>query len=83
MQNSTTQHHINQSQLELVRGFYAHCYAAFHDNCRADFQAWAEQLDSAQIPWPLQNSIANIAQDRRSADIYLRTHLKQLDVIVH
>jgi len=74
---------ITRKQFEVLQGFFAHCYAVYHDNVKPDWAFWAEQLDTINIPWSVQNTVAVTAEDRSSIDLYLRTHLIRRNITVN
>lgn len=74
---------ITRKQYDYLLGFYAHCYAVYHDKSKADFGFWASQLDKANVPWCVQNSVAVTAEDKGSMSLYLSTHLANKGVTIH
>lgn len=74
---------ITRQQYDYLLGFYAHCYCVYHENTKSDFEFWATQLDDANIPWKIQNSVAVTAEDKGSNALYLSTHLKRKGVEIH
>ena len=74
---------INRKQLDLLQGFYAHCYCVYHLNIKPDFKFWADLLDANDVSWSIQNSVASIAEDKLSRALYLTTHLKNKGIEVN
>ena len=73
---------INRTQLNLLQGFFAHCFCVYHDGVKQDFSFWATQLDGAAVPWSIQNQIAQAAETRSNLGYYLTTLLKNIGVTV-
>ena len=73
---------INRNQYNALLGFYAHCYAVYHDGAPESFAFWASQLDSAEVPMSVQNSVAVAAEDKSSQSQYLSTILSERDITV-
>ena len=73
---------INSKQFDLLRGFYAHLYCVYHDGVKSDFGFYAEQLDSINVPWSVQNSVAVLAEDKASQSKYLSTLLAEQNIHV-
>jgi hypothetical protein len=71
---------INHKQFDVLSGFYAHLYCVYHDGVKSDFGFYAEQLDSINVPWSIQNRVAVMAEDRGSQSKYFRTLLKEKDI---
>lgn len=65
-------------QRDLLKGFYAHCYAANHNDGFLDAGFWMEQLDAAKIPWFIQNQVAHISTKRESISLYFNTLLNDI-----
>lgn len=73
---------INHKQLDLLKGFFAHCWCVYHEKTQQGFSFWAEQLDKANIPWSIQNIVAVSAEDKASINRYLTSILKDRDIII-
>lgn len=73
---------INRQQLSLLQGFYTHCFCVYHEKEKQAFSFYAEQLDQANIPWSIQNMVAEFAETRESIGLYLTTLLKERDITV-
>jgi hypothetical protein len=73
---------INRKQFDILLGFYTHCYCVYHDKVKQGFAFWSEQLDAANIPWSVQNTVANLADDKSTQQKYLRTLLLNNDINV-
>jgi len=68
---------LNRKQYDALLGFFAHCYAVYHDGARQDFPFWAKQLDNAQVPMSVQNNVAVMAEEKGSNAKYLSTLLSE------
>lgn len=73
---------INRKQLDLIQGFFAHCFCVYHDGVKQDFPFWATQLDNAAVPWNVQNQIAQAAERRSNLSLYVTTLLSNIGVTV-
>lgn len=71
---------INYSQYRLLQDFYLHCYNVFHFSAQDNFARWADDLDNLQIPWFIQNTVSDIAQDIKSKSLYLSSLLKNRSI---
>ena len=74
---------INRKQLDLLSGFYTHCYCVYHDKVKQYFAFWADQLDEAKVPWSVQNSVANLAEDKSTQAQYMSTLLANKNITVN
>lgn len=74
---------ITHNQFDTLQGFFAHCYAVYHDDVKPDWGFWATQLDTRNIPWSVQNTVAVTAEDKSSISLYLRTHLSHRNITVN
>lgn len=77
--NATT---INSKQLDLLKGFFTHCWCVYHESAQQGFGFWAQQLDNAGIPWSVQNTVSVSAEQRASRGKYLTTILKERNIVV-
>ncbi len=73
---------VSNNQLDLLKGFYLHCWSVFHQDVKQDFDFFAKTLDSAGISWRVQNVVAQIAEDYSSMNYYLKTSLKTKNIVI-
>jgi len=73
---------VSEKQLDLLRGFFLHCWTAYHGGGKLDGYGWGELLDRAGISWSVQNLVAMIAETRTSGGYYLRGLLNNNGVAV-
>jgi len=74
---------ISPKQADILQGFFAHVAAVNFDNVKSDYAFYASRLDSAGIPWHVQNAIAESAESRQNVfGLYFKTVLKNNGIII-
>ena len=73
---------ITSRQFEYLQGFYAHCFAVYHENVVSDFSFWSKQLDTECVPWAVQNMVSAFAESKDTIRYYLRSLLNKKGVTV-
>ena len=71
---------ITEQQKKILSGFFLHCWNVFHNNEKAFWDFYADQLDRAGIPRNIQNLVAYAADKRDNGYIYFSTVLKNLEI---
>jgi hypothetical protein len=69
---------LTHQQLDALKGLYAHCYHAKFDGGELNAPFWAEQLDRLEVPWFIQNLVADLAGKRESNAKYLTPQINKI-----
>ena len=67
---------INQKQFSVLQGFKLHTWNVFHNKTPNMFKFWADELDKVNIPYSLQNKVANWTVVRENGFKSLKEFLK-------
>lgn len=67
---------INQKQFSVLQGFKLHTWNVFHNKTPNMFKFWADELDKNNIPYSLQNKVANWTLKRENGFKSLKEFLK-------
>ena len=67
---------ISKEQLSVLQGFKLHTWNVFHNKTPSKFKFWAVELDKNNIPYSLQNKVANWTLIRENGFKSLKEFLK-------
>ena len=68
---------LNDKQIDNLHGFHLHCWNVYHMNGKSNFEFYAKLLDELNISWPIQNTVAIMAETRENAFYYFKPQLKK------
>ena len=73
---------ITKSQYDHLTGFFFALSCHYCEGIKTNFGHWANLLDDRNIPWSIQNYVAELATSKENTGKYLSTLLKERDITV-
>lgn len=73
---------ITEKQFQLIRDFMTHIWHSVHFKTKTDHFFWAEKLDALKIPFEVQNTAANLMEDRSNGFMYFRNLLTRNNIVI-
>ena len=73
---------MNREQVNALHSLFIHCAVVNFDGVKPDYKFYAKKLDELNVPWHVQNRVAEAAATRENVySRYFKNLLKELDFL--
>ena len=73
----TTFNDLTEKDIQQLHGFFMHVWSVKQGTTKADFRFYAQLLDDLNIGWHIQNTAAQLAENRNNMFLYFTPLLQK------